>query len=141
MDDEEVYGMIDEALTRPPQLLGCERMPFLVMVGSAATVTVVAFGINFTGLVVGVVLVAAGLMLLRRIAAYDPFCFAVLFEAARYPRHMPDVLPDPTLPRHLPFVGYDDPPAPGTAALVRTVLAVAVLAVCAGMAALFVALS
>jgi len=141
MDDDGAYGTLDEALARPPQLLGCERTPFLVMVGTAASVTVTAFGITLTGLVAGVILVAAGLMVLRRVAAHDPFYFAVVAEAARYPRRMPDVLPDPVLPRHLPFVGYDDPPSRETVLLARALLAVAALATVAGAVALAVALS
>ena len=118
--NEGTYGVLDEALLRPPQIFGCERMPFLFMIGMATFVTVVGFGLTFPGLVGGVMLAAAGVMVLRRIAAYDPFWFAVLFEAARYPRHMPDVLPDRTIPHDLAFVGYDDPPSDVAVFLART---------------------
>lgn len=117
--DDSTYGFIDEAMLRPPQILGCERMPFLVIIGTAAFVTVVGFGLTFPGLVGGILLAAAGVMVLRRIAAHDPFWFAVLFEAARYPRQMPDVLPDRIIPRDLAFVGYDDPPDGMLVLLVR----------------------
>ena len=119
MDDDDPYGFIDEAMLRPPQILGCERMPFLAMAGMATFVTVTGFGITLPGIVGGVMLAAAGVIVLRRIAAHDPFWFAVLFESARYPRHLPDVLPDPTLPRDLAFVGYDDPPSPAVVLLAR----------------------
>ena len=101
--DDDTYGFIDEAMLRPPQLFGCERTPFLAVIFFATFVTVVGFGITLSGIVGGVMLAAAGIMLLRRIAVYDPFYFAIMFEAARYPRHMPDVLPDRTLPRDLAF--------------------------------------
>lgn len=124
---DEPYGYLDEAMLRPPQLLGCERMPFLFTVGAAAFLTVTGFGITLHGVAGGVLLAAAGVIVLRRIAAYDPFWFAVLFEAARYPRRMPDVLTDRTIPQDLAFVGYDDPPSPAAVALHRTVAAIAVV--------------
>lgn len=116
--ENEPYGFIDEAMLRPPQILGCERMPFLVVVGIAGFVTFTGFGFTLPGIVGGAMLAGAGVMVLRRIAAHDPFWFAVLWESARYPRHMPDVLPDRTLP-DLAFVGYDDPPSPATVLLAR----------------------
>ena len=131
--DEDTYGFIDEAMLRPPQVLGCERMPFLFTIGMATLVTVVGFGLSPTGLVGGVLLAAAGVMVLRRIAAHDPFWFAVMFEAMKYPRHMPDVLPDRTLPRDLAFVGYDDPPS-DTAVLLARLAALAIVALPAGVA-------
>lgn len=109
--DEEAYGHLDEAMLRPPQILGCERAPFLLVLGASAFLSITVFGITFPSLVAAVMLAFAGVMVLRRIAAHDPFWFAVLFESARYPRHLPDVLPDPALPRDLAFVGYDDPPS------------------------------
>ena len=117
--DDAPYGFIDEAMLRPPQILGCERMPFLAMIGAAVLVTVVGFGITIAGAIGGAMLAGAGVMVLRRIAAHDPFWFAVLFDSARYPRDMPDVLPDKTLP-DLAFVGYADPPSPETVVLART---------------------
>ena len=125
--DEDSYGFLDEALLRPPQILGCERSPFIAVIFAATFVTVVGFGITLQGLVGGVMLAAAGVMVLRRIAVHDPFWFAVLFEAARYPRDMPDVLPDRTLPK-LAFVGYDDPPSDAAVLLARlSALAIVVL--------------
>ena len=116
--EDQPYGFIDEAMLRPPQILGCERMPFLTLIGAVVLVTVVGFGLTLPGVIGGVMLAAAGVMVLRRIAAHDPFWFAVLFESARYPRDMPDVLPDRTLPK-LAFVGYDDPPSVAAVLLAR----------------------
>ena len=125
--EDQPYGFIDEAMLRPPQILGCERMPFLAMIGAVVLVTVVGFGLTLPGVIGGVMLAAAGVMVLRRIAAHDPFWFAVLFESARYPRDMPDVLPDRTLPK-LAFVGYDDPPSDAAVLLARlAALAIVVL--------------
>ena len=120
---DEPYGVLDEAMLRPPQIAGCERIPFLVMLGAVVFVTVTGFGLTLPGAIGGIFLVAAGVMLLRRIAAHDPFYFAILFEAATFPRRMPDVLPDRTLPQDLAFVGYDDPPTPAVVALHRTAAA------------------
>ncbi len=126
--DEKAYGYIDEAMLRPPQILGCERLPFLFTIGMAAFVTVIVFGITLPGIIAGVMLASAGVIVLRRLAVHDPFWFAVMFEAVRYPRHMPDVLTDRTLPRDLAFVGYDDPPSRTTVFLARfAALAIVVL--------------
>ena len=133
--DDETYGYIDEALLRPPQILGCERTPFLAVIFAATFVTVTGFGLTLPGFVGGVMLAGAGVMVLRRIAVHDPFWFAVLFEAARYPRHMPDVLPDRVLPRDLAFVGYDDPPSDAAVLLARlAALAIVVLPAAAAWA-------
>ena len=132
MENNEPYGFIDEAMLRPPQILGCERMPFLALIGAAVLVTVVGFGLTIPGVIGGIMLAAAGVMVLRRIAAHDPFWFAILFESARYPRDMPDVLPDRTLPR-LAFVGYDDPPSNAAVFLAR-LAAIAIVAIPAGLA-------
>lgn len=131
--DEEAYGHLDEAMLRPPQILGCERAPFLLVLGASAFLSVTGFGITFPSLIAAVMLAFAGVMVLRRIAAHDPFWFAVLFESARYPRHLPDVLPDPTLPRDLAFVGYDDPPS-RAAVLLAWIAAVAGVALPAAAA-------
>ena len=130
--EDQPYGFIDEAMLRPPQILGCERMPFLAAMGVAVLVTVVGFGLTLPGVIGGVMLAGAAVMVLRRIAAHDPFWFAVLFESARYPRDMPDVLPDRTLPR-LAFVGYDDPPSDAAVLLAR-LAALAIVLVPAGLA-------
>lgn len=134
---DEPYGVLDEAMLRPPQIAGCERLPFLVMLGAAAFVTVTVFGLTLPGTIGGIILIAAGVMLLRRIAAHDPFYFAILFEAATFPRRMPDVLPDRTLPQDLAFVGYDDPPSPAVVALHRTAVAAVVVAPAAAACLLF----
>ncbi|MYG26982.1 MAG: hypothetical protein F4213_13325 [Boseongicola sp. SB0677_bin_26] len=134
---DEPYGVLDEAMLRPPQIAGCERIPFLVMLGAVAFMTVTVFGLTLPGTIGGIILIAAGVMLLRRIAAHDPFYFAILFEAATFPRRMPDVLPDRTLPRDLAFVGYDDPPSPGAVMLARTAAIVVVVAPAAAAWPLF----
>ena len=131
--DEDTYGVLDEALLRPPQLLGCERTPLLFVIFSATFLTVAGFGVTFPGLVAGIMLAAAGVIVLRRIAAYDPFWFAVQFAASRFPRHMPDVLPDTTIPRDLAFVGYDDPPS-DVAVLLARAAALAIVVLPAGAA-------
>ena len=135
--NDDTYGFIDEAMLRPPQLFGCERAPFLAVIFLATFVTVMGFGITLSGIVGGVMLAAAGIMLLRRIAVYDPFYFAIMFEAARYPRHMPDVLPDKTLPRDLAFVGYDDPPSDLAVFLARTAAVAIVVLPSAAVWAIF----
>lgn len=130
---DETYGRIDEALLRPPQILGCERMPFLFTIGMAAFVTVAGFGLTLAGIAGGVLLASAGVIVLRRLATHDPFWFAVVFESAKYPRHMPDVLPDRTISRDLAFVGYDDPPS-DVAVLLARVSALAIVVLPAGAA-------
>ena len=124
---DEPYGVLDEAMLRPPQIAGCERIPFLVMLGAVAFVTVTGFGLTLPGAIGGILLVAAGVITLRRIAVHDPFWFAILFEAATFPRRMPDVLPDRTIPQNLAFVGYADPPSPAVVALHRTAAAAVVV--------------
>ncbi len=137
---EDPYGSVDLDLARPPLLLGCERTPFIAAVGAGAFAVVVLFGITFTGVTAGGMLVVAAVMVLRRVAAYDPFFFAVHAEGLGFPRHMPDVLPDPSLPGHLPFVGFDDPPRRETVLLARAVPAAVVLSAAAA-ASLFAVLS
>ena len=124
---DEPYGVLDEAMLRPPQIAGCERIPFLVMLGAVAFVTVTGFGLTLPGAIGGILLAAAGVMVLRRIAVHDPFWFAILFEAATFPRRMPDVPPDRTIPQDLAFVGYADPPSPAVVALHRTAAAAVVV--------------
>lgn len=125
------YGVLDEALMRPPLVLGCERVPFVITIGVSAFATVVVFGLTLSGLFAGILLALAGISLLRRLANFDPFFFATRIEAAKYPRHMPDVLPDTALPRHLPFVGYEDAPSGNEVSLSRASVAVAGLAMLA----------
>ncbi|MBF9051917.1 hypothetical protein GTA62_18535 [Roseobacter sp. HKCCD9010] len=121
------YGVLDEALMRPPLVLGCERVPFVITIGISAFATVVVFGLTLSGLFAGILLALAGISLLRRLTNFDPLFFATRIEAAKYPRHMPDVLPDTALPLHLPFVGYEDPPSRSEVSLARTSVAVALL--------------
>ena len=95
---------IDVDLARPLQILQCERIPFVVLVGTVVFVTVVFFGISFHGLFAAFMLMAVGVGVLRRIFASDPYFFAVYAASLRYPRSMP-ATPRVELPP-LPFVGY-----------------------------------
>ena len=137
---EQPYGTVDLDLARPPLLLGCERTPFIAAIGACAFAVVVLFGITFAGVIAGGLLASAAVTALRRVAVYDPFFFAVTAEALGYPRHMPDVLPDPALPGHLPFVGYADPPDPADVTLARAAAALAAMLPAGLAAALLLAL-
>ena len=101
---------IDLELARPPMILGCERLPFVALVGGVVFALIAVFGISFNGLIACAMLLVTGIGALRRAAAYDPLLFAVLFRALRLPRSLPEV-PDVVekLPP-LPFVGYEYPP-------------------------------
>ena len=115
---------IDVDLVRPPHILYCERMPFVVLVGAVVFVTVVFFGITFHGLIAAFILMATGVGVLRQLFAHDPHFFAVYAKALKYPRRLPAVpdAPMPDLPRggHWPpswhggaslaFIGYADRP-------------------------------
>ena len=105
----EYRGYIDPDLTRPLLFLGCERIPFLIVIGVSVFLTVVAFGLTPWGIGCGVVLAATGIAALRRYAQYDPQFFAMYWEALKYPRHIPETEVEPWV-RDLPFIGYDDPP-------------------------------
>jgi len=99
---------IPPAFTAPLLLSGCERIPFLLMLGAVIFVTVVLFGINPIGLLCGVALFFLGRYKLREIAEYDPYFFAMWWESRKYPKHMP------ASEWHgvgdCAFIGYDDPP-------------------------------
>ena len=100
---------IDIDLARPPMVLGCERLPFVVLIGAVVFVLIVLFGgITFHGLIAGLMLIAIGIGVLRRIARYDPYFFAVTWQAMQTPRELPAVPREPMAP--MLFVGYDDPP-------------------------------
>ncbi len=99
---------IDVDLARPPHILYCERMPFVVLVGAVVFVTVVFFGITFHGLIAAFILMATGVGVLRQLFAHDPHFFAVYVKALKYPRRLPAV-PDAPMP-DLPFIGYADRP-------------------------------
>ena len=100
---------INPAFVNPPLLAGCERIPFLIMLGTVIFITVVLFGINPVGMLCGVGLFFLGRYVLRRYAAYDPYFFAMWWEARQYPRRMPEVEVCPTV-GDCAFIGYDEPP-------------------------------
>ena len=113
-EDEKVrpyIGRFEMHLITPPMLFGCERMPFLVWLGTIAFLVVVVFGINPLGLFGGIMMFIGGVIWLRAIARDDPQWFAMRLERMKYPSQMPDELPDPRL-KDWDFVGYDDPPPP-----------------------------
>jgi len=95
---------IDADLARPPHILYCERLPFVVLVATVVFVTVMVFGITFHGLFAAFMLMVTGVAVLRRIFAGDPYFFAVYAASLKYPRSMP-ATPRVELPS-LPFVGY-----------------------------------
>ncbi len=99
---------IDLELARPPMILGCERVPFVALVGGVVFVLIVVFGFSAHGLIASAMLLTVGIGALRRAAVYDPHLFAVLTRALRLPRSLPEV-PVAKLPP-LPFVGYGHPP-------------------------------
>ena len=99
---------IDVDLARPPNILYCERVPFVVLVGAVVFVTVVFFGITFHGLIAAFILMATGVGVLRQLFAHDPHFFAVYAKALKYPRRLP-AEPDRPMP-DIPFIGYADPP-------------------------------
>lgn len=143
-EDETVrpyVGRFEMHLITPPMLFGCERMPFLVWLGVIAFLVVAVFGINPFGILGGILMCIGGVIWLRRIAEYDPQWFAMRLERMKYPRNMPDELPDPRL-KDWDFVGFDDPPPPEkilkawlgvtAAALVPSALAALVFGLTAG---------
>ena len=95
---------LDADLAHPPHILYCERVPFVVLVGTVVFITVMVFDITFHGLVAAFMLMAVGVGVLRRIFAEDPYFFAVYAASLKYPRSMPET-PRQELPP-LPFVGY-----------------------------------
>lgn len=105
------YGYINPAFVRPPQLAGCERVPFLMMLGIVVFTVVVVFGVSPSGLIGGILMAIAGRGALKQIAAYDPYFFAVWGEAIKLPRSLPDVLPEDriALPSAVPSTGERTP--------------------------------
>ncbi|WP_420010390.1 hypothetical protein [Tateyamaria sp.] len=102
-------GRFDMHLSRHPQLLGCERLPFLVLLGTVAFLVIVLFGITLRGLLGGGLMLAGGILWLRYLAQIDPLWFAVRRARMAYPVDMPDIPPDPRLGTWA-FVGCQDPP-------------------------------
>ena len=99
---------IDTDLARPALILDCERLPFVLLLGAVVFLLVVVFGVNLHGLIASGLLMAIGIGMLRRAARYDPYFFAVAWQALQYPRALPPV-PREHLPR-MPFVGYGAAP-------------------------------
>ena len=115
MDDDAgigpAIGRFEMHLITPPMLFGCERMPFLVVLGAVSFIVLAVFGITPWGILGGALMLIGAVIWLRRIGEYDPQWFAMRLERMKYPLQMPDVLPDPRL-KDWDFVGFDDPPAP-----------------------------
>ena len=105
---ERVIKYIPPAFTAPLLLSGCERIPFLLMLGAVVFVTVVLFGITIIGLPCGVALFLLCRYKLREIAEYDPYFFAMWWESRKYPKHMP--ASEWYGAGDCAFIGYDDPP-------------------------------
>ena len=126
-------GRFDKHLTAPPQIMGCERLPFLVLVGTVAFLATLALGLTspiflVAGLAACGVILVNGLRWLRAMFEYDPHWFAMRWLAVTWPRDLPDA-PPPAWVKDCAFIGYDDPPAPReVAAAWAKVLAVLALA-------------
>ena len=103
-------GRFEKHLIAPPQILGCERIPFLTLVGIIAFLMIVVFGINVMGVTGGILMFLGGVRWLRAIFEIDPYYFAMRRLAIQYPRHLPADHP-PAYMTDWAFVGYDDPPS------------------------------
>ena len=104
-------GRFEKHLTAPPDILGCERTPFLVLLGTVAFLVIAVFGIDVFGIIGGGLIFIGGVRWLRAMFEQDPQYFAMRWESMKYPRHLPYELP-PEHEKGWAFVGYDDPPAP-----------------------------
>ena len=104
-------GRFEKHLIVPPQILGCERTPFLALVGAVAFLIIIVFGITFPGLAAGVLIFLGGVRWLRGIFEHDPYFFAMRWLALRLPRNLPAEHP-PAFMQDWAFVGYEDPPRP-----------------------------
>ncbi|MCY4288584.1 MAG: hypothetical protein OXC63_08325 [Aestuariivita sp.] len=104
-------GQFEKHLIVPAQILGCERTPFLVLVGGVAFLITIVFGITFPGLAAGVLIFLGGVRWLRAIFEQDPHYFAMRWMALRLPRNLPAEHP-PEFVKDWAFVGYEDPPRP-----------------------------
>ena len=103
-------GRFEAHLIAPPQILGCERIPFLTLVGIIAFLIIVVFGINVTGVTGGLLMFLGGVRWLRAIFEIDPYYFAMRRLAIQTPRSLPAEHP-PAYMKAWAFVGYDDPPS------------------------------
>jgi len=102
-------GRFEPHLIAPPQILGCERTPFLVLVGLVAFLILVVFGITLFGIAGGLLIFLGGVRWLRAMFEVDPRYFAMRQLAMRTPRHLLAELP-PAYMKDWAFVGYEDPP-------------------------------
>ena len=80
-------------LIRPRLVMGCEPAAFTALCFGVVFVLVVVFGLTLAGVIAAMILTAVGISLLRRIAAYDPMYFMVLWTAMKYPGVLPRVMP------------------------------------------------
>ena len=128
-------GRFEKHLIAPPQILGCERTPFLVLVGVVAFLVIVVFGIDIFGIIGAALIFIGGVRWLRAMFEQDPHWFAMRWLGMRYPRHLPDELP-PAYMKDWAFVGYDDPPAPEEV-FMAWLKVIAAMLVPAGLVALF----
>lgn len=132
-------GRFDKHLTAPPQIMGCERLPFLVLVGTVGFLGTLALTLTspiflVAGLAACGVILVNGLRWLRAMFIYDPHWFAMRWLAVTWPRHLHDDLP-PAWVKRCDFIGYEDPPAPHEVAAAWAKV-LAVLALAGGLAGL-----
>lgn len=106
------YGYINPAFVRPPLLAGCERTPFLIMLGIVVFTVVAVFGVSPSGLIGGILMTIAARGALKQVTAYDPYFFAVWWEAIKLPRSLPDVLPEDRIPLPSPAPLTGEPASP-----------------------------
>ena len=132
-------GRFEKHLTAPPQIMGCERIPFLVLTGVVAFLAVIFLGVGHPILIVGGLISCAlfflgGLRWLRAMFEYDPHWFAMRWLGMTWPRHLPDAHP-PAWLKDCAFIGYDDPPTAADVVLawVKVLGAIAIPALLAGL--------
>jgi len=126
-------GRFEQHLITPPQILGCERLPFLILCGLVAFLIVVVFGVDIFGIAGGALIFHGGIRWLRAMFEQDPHWFAMRWLALTVPRRLPDELP-PACIEDWAFVGFDDPPTP-EAIFGAWLTIAAILVVPAGLAA------
>lgn len=132
-------GRFEKHLTAPPQIMGCERIPFLALTGVVAFLAIIFLGIGHPVLSVGGLISCAlffpgGLRWLRAMSEYDPHWFAMRWLGMTWPRHLPDEHP-PAWLTDCAFIGYDDPPttAEVVTAWVKVLGAIAIPAILTGL--------
>ena len=130
-EPSSAYGYINPAFVRPPLLAGCERAPFLIMLGFVVLTVLAVFEVSPSGLIGGILMTMAGRGALKQVATYDPYFFAVWWEAINLPRSLPDVVPEDRipLPHPVPPTGERASPTVGDWATVLSRLVAGVLLV------------